>query len=79
MEQKDMEMFLRRFAEQIDELQIEVAALGTGVRALIDMSPDKEALRVRFNQVMSHSKTAPLSPQSLAEHEARHEALLRRM
>ena len=79
MNDKDVEFVLGRFAAQIDELQIEVAALGTAVRALMDMEPDKAAFATRFRQVMSASMAAAMSPESIDAHDARHEALLKRI
>ncbi|MVT38627.1 hypothetical protein GO497_21880 [Acidovorax citrulli] len=75
MKQEDVEALLSRYATQIDELQIEVAALGTAVRALLDMAPDKIAAANRFTQVMNASLRAPMSEEQKAAHSARHEAL----
>lgn len=79
MNDAQRDLILARYAEQLDELQIETAALGTAVRAMLDLWPDKEAFATQFRHVMRNSKTKPLSPASLAEHVSRHEALLARL
>lgn len=79
MKEEDVAFLLGRFAEQLDELQIETAALGTAVRALLDVAPDKEAFASRFRQVMSASKAESMTAQELSRHQARHDALLKRL
>lgn len=79
MKQEDMEKVLWHMAGQLDDIQVELAALGTVTRALMDLCPDKEALRIRINRVLSESAAKPMSPEAMAALEARHDALLKRL
>lgn len=79
MNQEQVEFFITRYAEQIDELQTEVAALGTAVRTMLEFVDDKEAFRIRLNQIFSASAAKTMTPESLAAHEARHQALIDRL
>ncbi|WP_313330309.1 hypothetical protein [Comamonas sp.] len=79
MNQEQIEFFITRYAEQIDELQIEVAALGTAVRTMLEFVDDKEAFRIRLNQIFSASAAKTMPSESLAAHEARHQALIDRL
>ncbi|RYH67825.1 MAG: hypothetical protein EON54_03805 [Alcaligenaceae bacterium] len=79
MKPEQVEFVLNRFAAQLDELQIETAALGTAVRALMDVCEDKEAFKTRFRQVMANSGARLMTVEQLQAHEARHEALLQRL
>lgn len=79
MEHEQLEGFVGHLAGQLDDLLIEVAALGTVVRALMDTHPDKEALRARINQVLGGSAAKAMSPDAMAALDARHEALLKRL